>query len=344
MRCTRPRTVGFKPDGKTICWSQKHASKEFATFQLPCGKCLSCRLEYSRQWAIRCMHEASLHENNSFITLTYDDAHLGDNRLIYSHFQTFIKDLRDKIFRDYIKQHFGEGFWSSLSPDQKKQFRKDHKNELDRLKISVFVTGEYGDKSQRMHWHALIFNWRPTDLVYKYSNDRGDKSYTSLTLTELWPHGNSELGQITFESAAYCARYAAKKLYHGRDQDHDLHPVSRKSSHSAIGKKFLEFYWRSIFSVGKIIHEGNTSPIPRYYEKWLAKHQPVYYQRYVTDKKSKIIQEAHARETQNIKLENEVNAERKKHNPFSKHQISRTKVAEIILDQKFNQNRKNLKL
>lgn len=63
--------------------------------ELPCGQCSSCRLERSRQWAIRCMHEAQLHNENAFITLTYDDEHLPlDNSLNLKHFQDFMKRLR----------------------------------------------------------------------------------------------------------------------------------------------------------------------------------------------------------------------------------------------------------
>ena len=73
MRCSFPRKVGFLPDGKTITFSYKESSLEFAHFQLPCGKCLACRLERARQWAVRGFHEAQMHPHSSFITLTYAD-------------------------------------------------------------------------------------------------------------------------------------------------------------------------------------------------------------------------------------------------------------------------------
>jgi len=97
--------------------------------------------------------------------LTYNEENLGDNKLDYKEFQGFIHRLRDKIFRDYIEKRFGKTYWSGLSKSEKKQFREDNKNELEKIRISVFVTGEYGDKGKRKHWHALIFNWRPSDAV-----------------------------------------------------------------------------------------------------------------------------------------------------------------------------------
>lgn len=67
-------------------------------FQLPCGKCRGCRLEKSRQWALRIMHEASLYDDNCFVTLTYDDEHLPkDGSLVKKDFQLFMKKLRKKF-------------------------------------------------------------------------------------------------------------------------------------------------------------------------------------------------------------------------------------------------------
>jgi len=253
MRCLYPRTVGFHADGKTISWSQKKYSPEYAPFQLPCSKCIECRLQYAREWAIRCVHESQMHPENSFITLTYDK--LESNRLQYKHFQDFMKRLRF---------HY---------PNQT---------------ISTFVTGEYGEEKKRPHWHAIIFNWYPRDAKYKYSNDRGDEVHSSETLDKIWGHGISEIGSVTIESAGYCARYAAKKLIHGRDQDHDYHPISKKSSKHAIGKKWLEKYWPDVFNYGHIVlPDGGTCGIPRYYEKWLQKNQPAAWEHYITTTKQR---------------------------------------------------------
>lgn len=301
MRCTSPRTVGFLSDGKTLCWSQKHYSKEFPTFQLPCSKCLSCRLEYARQWAIRCIHEAMMHEESCFLTLTYDDQHLKSEKLIYKDFQDFMKRLREKY---------------------------PHKQ------ISYFVTGEYGDKNKRPHWHACIFGHIPEDSKYKYSNDRGDKIFQAETLKSLWPMGISEYGTITFESAGYCARYSAKKLHHGPD-GHQYEPISKKSSKHAIGKRWLEKYWQDAFTHGRIIlPDGKSCSIPRYYEKWLLKHNPSAWRRYVTEIKHKITLEAETKELQTKKEEKLINLKR---SGLKGLQISRTKVANKILEEKFKQ-------
>lgn len=311
MRCRSPRTVGFQPDGKTISWSQKTYSKEYATWELPCGKCLECRLEYARSWAIRCVHESKMHEDNCFITLTYDDDHLGDARLNYRDFQLFMKRLRFAF------------------PNQQ---------------IGVFVTGEYGEITKRPHWHACIFNWAPKDAEYKYTSDRGDKVSSSEVLTKLWGKGIAEFGSLTYESAGYCARYAAKKLVHG-DDGHEFEPISKKSSKHAIGKRWLEKYWPNIFNYGELILDGRpVGAIPRYYEKWLQKHQPAAWEKYVTETKQKKMDRARDRARDEKDLEIRANALRKSRNPFAAHQRTRTEARVAILDQKFKQLQEKLKL
>lgn len=198
-----------------------------------------------------------MHSKNAFITLTYDDDHLKSSKLVYSDFQKFMKKLR----------------------------------KLQNEPMGVFVTGEYGDKTKRPHWHAIIFNWQPSDLRYFRKNERGDRIYDSAITRDIWGKGNIEVGSVTFQSAGYCARYAAKKLAHGKDQEHDFHPISKKSSKHAIGKKFLEKYWPDVFTFGHIVlPDGGTCSVPRYYEKWFKENHPSLWVRYVTEVKSQKIQ------------------------------------------------------
>lgn len=292
MRCLSPRTVGFMADGKTISWSPKSYSKEYASFQLPCGKCIECRLEYARQWAVRCVHEARMYEENSFITLTYADEHLKSPKLQYRDFQLFAKKLRKKIFTDFVGE-FGKENWAILTSAQRKE-------QYGKIKIGIFVTGEYGEDKKRPHWHAIIFNWRPADCEYYRSNDRGDRIFTSRILEELWTFNDTkkrpnEIGDVSFHSAGYVARYAAKKLVHGYDNE-EWNPISKKSSHQAIGKRYLEKNWPDIFNYGHVVlDDGKTTSIPRYYEKWLKEKHPAEWLRYVTEVKFKKMKNAEER-------------------------------------------------
>lgn len=261
-----------------------------------------------------------MHENNSFITLTYNDSNLGDGRLNYKHFQDFAKRLREGVHRNTKK---GEP-------------------EYEKARISYFVTGEYGDKTKRPHWHAIIFNWRPEDLTNPRDNGRGDISYRSNTLDTLWGKGHTEIGSVTFESAGYCARYAAKKLIHGKDQEHQFQPISKKSSHRAIGVSWLEKYYEDAFNHGQIVlPNGVTCGIPRYYEKWFKKNKPQEWLRYIERVKLERTSKYEARtQEEKIKEDQEIHRVRDQGLP---HPIDKRLVKKIIIDDKFKRLQQHLK-
>ena len=155
---------------------------------VPCGRCTGCRLEYSRQWAIRCVHEASLHENNSFITLTFNQENLPDDGSIQKeHLQKFFKRLRKNTG----------------------------------AKIRYFACGEYGSKNNRPHYHAILFGYDfPDKSLFTKSN--GNLLYRSNMLEKTWKYGHSLIGNVTFESCAYVARYVMKK-YKGDQESIEEH-------------------------------------------------------------------------------------------------------------------------
>lgn len=309
MRCIRPIKASIALDG-TITYTQRSAISGLLPFEFPCRKCLPCRLSIAREKAIRAVHEASIHKENIFLTLTYDEAHLESPRLQYEHFQTFMKDLRNH------------------NPQQT---------------ISMMVTGEYGEINKRPHWHALLFNYRPTDQSHKYTTQRGEQVYVSQTIQDIWGKGNIEYGSITMDSAGYVARYAAKKLVHGRDQEHDFHPIHKTSSKHAIGKSWIQQNWRQTFNDGYIIIPGNKEKagIPRYYVDWLKKQIPDEYIRYVTQQREETIKlaESKARKEEIIFLSNHFN-----YRGQAKYPLTRLEVKHRILNSKFKKLQEHLKL
>lgn len=153
MPCYKPVKAFYGkrlPSGKReIVFSSKLADS-FINLSLPCGNCVGCRLERARQWAMRCVDEASLHVENSFITLTFSDKHLPANRsLDVSIFQKFMKRLR---------------------------------KEVEPVKLRFFHCGEYGAKTSRPHYHALIFGFGFPDKKFLKRTPAGELIYTSEML------------------------------------------------------------------------------------------------------------------------------------------------------------------
>lgn len=184
MPCFHPITgyrskIVNKSGKRSIVFNTTDGLGEFP-LQIPCGQCRGCRLEYSRQWAIRIHHENQLHENSAFITLTFNNDNLpADHSINKKDLQNFFKNLRKIIYPK---------------------------------KIRYFACGEYGGKRGRPHYHAIIFGYDFPDRELHTVTERGDALYKSKTLDRAWnKKGWALIGDVTFESAAYCARYIMKK-------------------------------------------------------------------------------------------------------------------------------------
>lgn len=204
--------------------------------KLPCGQCVGCRLERSRQWAVRCMHENKCHDTSVFLTLTYDDDHLPDGgSLVKRDLQLFMKRVRKA--RD--------------SP------------------VRFYGCGEYGDTTYRPHYHVLLFGTDFADKRYHTKSKSGEPLFTSNELSELWPVGVHSIGAVTFESAAYCARYVMKKItgdlaadhYEGREPE-----FVNMSRRPGIGAPWLEKYGSEVYTHDSVIVRGIEARPPRFYD------------------------------------------------------------------------------
>lgn len=185
MPCYRPVKAWYGnklSSGKREIVFSRGLAQSCLDLALKCGTCVGCRLERARQWAMRCRDEAALYKDNSFVTLTVSPEKLCEHgkSLDVSHFQKFMKRLRKYAGSDHM--------------------------------IRFFHCGEYGAKFGRPHYHALLFNWDFKDRVYFKTTASGEKIYRSAVLESLWPFGYSSVGDVTFGSAAYVARYHLKKV------------------------------------------------------------------------------------------------------------------------------------
>lgn len=228
--------------------------------QLPCGQCIGCRLERSRQWAVRCVHEASLYEENSFITFTYDEEHIPhDGSLNRKHLQDFWKRLRRRLA------------YKAYNPETGRR-------RVVYPLIRYFACGEYGDRYSRPHYHACVFNYRPGDGEIHTVRD-GIPLYRSDFLDDVWGHGYTSFGDVTFESAAYVARYAVKKLNGDQASDaysyfnvangevYELEPeYGAMSLRPGIGYDWIKTYEKQTYDWDSVVVRGVEQLPPRYYD------------------------------------------------------------------------------
>ena len=236
---------------------------DYTPVRLPCGQCIGCRLERSRKWAMRCVMEASMHEKNCFITLTYDDEHLpktGDRWK--KDFVDFMKRLRKKVG-----------------------------------KVRFFHCGEYGELNKRPHHHAILFGvdfedrerlgvcartisrkdmTKPLDVSGVDSSQLSVASLSyscassSSILASLWSLGFSSVGDATFESAAYVARYIMKKVTgpdaeaHYGDWPPEYITMSRRPG---IAEDWIKKYMRDVYPLDRCLARGVPCKPPRYFDE-----------------------------------------------------------------------------
>lgn len=243
--------------------------------QLPCGKCVGCRLSYSKNWAIRCMHEAQFTENfynapSTFVTLTYADwiNDLNGGALNYYHVQLFLKRLRKALFTDYSSYAF------SSNQDQPLRF---------------YMCGEYGTQTFRPHYHLLFFNLGFTDESL-YTVRNGHKLFTSDSLSSFWTdpksrlsYGHAVTGSVTAASAGYVARYCVKKALQGKHAfiinkdtgEYLPDEFTQMSRRPGIAHDWFKVYHKDVFPSDKLVMTNGiwTKP-PRYYDNLLEKESP----------------------------------------------------------------------
>lgn len=279
MPCFSPLEARKRPDGSLQFYKRKHIQsvreyrfKHAVTVFLPCGRCTGCRLEYSKSWALRCVHEAfGNYNNNMFITLTYSPVNIpivnGQMTLDKSSFIRFMKRLR----------HEKPG-------------------------IRFFACGEYSPEKRRPHYHVCIFGHRFDDLKESRDfNTVGDyKLYRSSILESKWKEGFSRVGEINFQSCAYTARYIMKKVNgkiaseHYGDRQPEFSLMSRDQG--------LGYSWYKDFAYTKQIgftdpqdfvtfksYKGNIvrTKQPRYYDKLLERFCSVTYEKLKSSRLSK---------------------------------------------------------
>lgn len=260
LKAFRSTEVNPSTGKRQLTFNPLRALNSVDPVEVPCGRCMGCKLDRSRQWAVRCHHEAKQHAASSFLTLTYADEHLpADYGLHMDHWQDFIKLLR---------YHIG-------------------------VRIKFYGCGEYGEKFLRPHYHALIFGWAPDDQRMWSKGPKGHPIFRSDRLDGIWKKGAVYVGAVTFQSAGYVARYCTKKIqghwYPGkagpvRAEDNytrvhpftgAVHQVRREFStmSKGIGRSFVSEFKSDLFPSGFLVADGQKVPIPRYYLNQLTQEE-----------------------------------------------------------------------
>lgn len=195
-----------------------------------------------------------MHERSCFITLTYDDAHLPPGlTLVKRDWQLFMKRLRERMG----------------------------------VPIRFFMCGEYGELRGRPHYHALLFGVDFEDKRPWSKSESGETLFRSATLETVWQLGFCLIGSVTFQSAAYVARYVMKKELGSSAGSHRsildvttgeivtrAHEFSLRSLKPGIGRSWLNKFSADVFPHGSVVVRGSETTVPRYYLKIFSLQDP----------------------------------------------------------------------
>ncbi len=264
MACTRP-LKGYKAPGGKISFTPRIGFTDLPSVRVKCGQCLGCRLERKRGWAIRCVHEAQMHEENSFLTLTYDNEHLPeDGSVDVKEWQRFAKRLRK----------------------QKGPFRFLH-------------CGEYGKENKRAHYHACVFGIDFHGDRTLHTQKGGHPLWISSELSDLWRNGFCTIGSLSFDSAAYVAGYCVKKTT-GIGAKESLERVNHESGEVSVvkaeyatmsrrpglGHSWFEKYKTDVYPGDFVVQKGAKFRPPAYYDTLLEKGDPELWEEIQRKRKS----------------------------------------------------------
>ncbi len=198
------------------------------------------------------MHESVLHRATWFMTLTYAPENLPvHGSLSLRDVTLFLKRLRKKT-----------------------------------SELRYFMCGEYGERTDRPHYHAVLFG--PSFPDREVATERnGVAVFTSRQLDETWGHGLTEFTRLNYQAAAYVAGYVRKKI---RQKDYPeaynrVDPVTGEivrikqeyatmSRRPAIGRRWIERYWTDVYPRDFVVIDGIERKPPRYYDKWMETNQP----------------------------------------------------------------------
>ena len=253
---------------------------------VPCGQCIGCRLDYSRQWANRCMLESQYHAHTWFLTLTYDDEHIHQN--------------------DYLIEDTGEAGTSyTLFPEDLTLFWKRLRKNTGQ-KFRYYACGEYGDNTARPHYHAIVFGLDIPDLKIYKKTALGFNLYTSDTISKTWKNGYAIISESSWETCAYTARYVMKKrkgITADFYRQYNMVPeFVRMSRRPGIGLEYYNEHRDDIYETDELIFStkkgGMKTRPPRYFDKLYEQECPELFQNLKQQRVS------YAEKLQKLKVEN----------------------------------------
>lgn len=255
MACAEPLQAWRPANGGPLIFNApgKGNSRAYIQTTVPCGYCILCQEEKARQQAVRIVHEAQMHDESAFLTLTYADEHLPPyNSLRYDDTTKFWKRVRKALWKK------------------------------ERIKLRYYMVGEYGDKHLRPHYHACVFGYAFTKnrIVVR---EGAQPLWTTVELERAWGLGNVRVGELSFASAAYTASYVLKKLrskqQYVRVDEQTGELMRLEQPRAFMSRNLAKAWWEAnrhyVSAHDMVVINGSPQKPPKAYDRWLKERSEI---------------------------------------------------------------------
>lgn len=260
MKCTTPKRLIIKNNNSQY------------NIYVPCGKCYACQCQSRAEWALRCAYELKDTKGSiCFLTFTYDNNYLPHtcNDRIFKHL-VIIEEFKRQSERRWNFSRLNPEHATKLIRTMQRYLKKEFNDKS--LLFRYFLTGEYGDLTNRSHMHMLLFCPLPFTL-----------SDFQKFFDKIWKYGNVdiELPENSFAVINYLAKHQVKSC-EGCDEQKKESPIFKRVSRYGGGlgrtmKNDLELRYRffddeqdNYISVQKILHTKVDYKMS--YPRFLRKH------------------------------------------------------------------------
>lgn len=223
--------------------------KKDTGMSFPCGSCVYCRARRASSWSFRLQNHIRKNPLASFVTLTYNTDHVpitkaGRMSLDKTDITKFIKRLR--IIQERQQQKF---------------FSKNYITKYYGKKITYYAAGEYGTRYSRPHYHLILHNAAPENVIKAWVSPQTGK-----------PIGTIFFGTVTPASIGYTLKYISKESkvpqYKGDDRISEFQRMSKGIGLDYITPGIVRWHLSDLFDrcYGQLPHSDIKVALPRYYK------------------------------------------------------------------------------
>jgi len=150
-----------------MCYAPIIIKQDEVSISVPCNKCEKCTKRRISGWSFRLMEQDKISTCSHFITLTYDTEHVPFTK-------NGFMDLKKRDLQLFFKR-----------------LRKCHIAD-PKYPIKYYAAGEYGGKTNRPHYHIILFN-AAIELIQP-----------------AWQLGSVHYGTVSEASVGYTCKYIQK--------------------------------------------------------------------------------------------------------------------------------------